>query len=180
MKTTPKAFIALALLVPAAACADADSANNETESGGETASQEVGSDDFHVYSVGGLRLDCPQGFEKLQANAIATDGMELVTETDEQIAYMSGQVSYTLTKEAHFAYPMIIRRDVVVDEMDKLSISMAACGYGTKEASEKTMEGFAMLNERFLLQNKIQLRSGSASNLEISDQDRTPEAEDQE
>lgn len=175
MKTTRKAFITLAILVPAASCADADSSNSGTETAAETTTK----DDFQVYSVGGLRLDCPQGFDKLRAEAIAVEGMEMVTETDEQIAYMSGPISYTLTKEGHFAHPMIVRRDVVVAEPEKLSVSMAACGYGGKEASDKTMERFALLNERFLLQQKIQVKSDTGSSFEVSG-DGAPETEDQE
>lgn len=174
MKTTPKAIIALAILVPTASCADADTSSSATAD--ETAARE----DFQVYSDGSLQLDCPQGFEALQSEAIAIDGMELVTETDEQIAYMSGPVSFALTKEGHFAHPMIVRRDVIVDDPEDLSISMAGCGYGAKEAFDKTMERFTLLNERFLLQQKIQIKDETGSGSEIVDEEEAPESEGQE
>ncbi len=163
MKTNGAALFALAILIPAASCADADTSDaEETEK-----SDAVASEDFHNYSVGGLRLDCPEGFEKLRADALAMDGMELVTETDEQVAYMSGPISFTLTKDVHYAHPMIVRRDVIVGEEDKLSVSMAACGYGSKEDADKVMERFAVLNERFLLQQKIRVQSDVGTNFEI-------------
>ncbi len=177
MKTNGAAFLALAILVPAASCADAEPKNAaETEATGNAAAIE----DFHVYSVGGLRLDCPQGFEQLQADAIAMDGMEMVTETDEQIAYMSEGVSFTMTKDGHYAHPMIIRRDVIVAGQDKISVSMAACGYGSKEDSDNVMERFAVLNERFLLQQKIQIKSDVGANLEIQSEDGAPEPAESE
>ncbi len=168
MKTNGAAILALVILIPAASCADAETDSTTTA---ETSGEAASSDGANVYSVGDLRLDCPQGFEHLQAEAIAMDGMEMVTETDEQIAYMAGPVSFTLTKDTHYAHPMIIRRDIIVGEEDKLSVNMAACGYGSKEESDKVMERFALLNERFLLQQKIQIQSDAGSGFEITEED---------
>ncbi len=156
MKLSNAAFLALATLVPAASCADQKSDDaTDTDEKAEIVAQK----DFHVYSTGDLTLDCPLGFEKLQAEAIAMDGMELVTETPEQVAYMAGPVSFTMTKDDHFAHPMIIRRDVQLDEDEKLSVDMAACGYGSEEDSDRVMERFAFLNEQFLFQQTVQVKS---------------------
>lgn len=161
------AFLAMAAMVPAAACGQKSSETGSDEAAAaETVTTETETvADFHQYSVGGLRLDCTLGFEKLKADAIAMETMELATETDEQIAYVTPDgVSFTMTKEPHYAHPMILRRDVVLGDgekvasgVDEIRIDMAACGYGSKESSDRVMERFAFLNEQFILQQKIRV-----------------------
>ena len=161
------AFLAMAAMVPAAACDKntSDAKTTETAAVENAVSDTEKTADFHQYSTGGLRLDCTLGFEKLTADAIAMEGMEMATETDEQIAYMTPDgVSFTMTKEAHYAHPMILRRDIIIGDgekvangVDEVRIDMAACGYGAKEASDQVMERFALLNEQFILQQKIRI-----------------------
>ncbi len=161
------AILAMAGMIPAAACGQKQTETDTSEPAHtETAADETEhTADFHRYSTGGLRLDCTLGFEKLAADAIAMEGIEMATETDEQIAYMTPDgVSFTMTKEGHFAHPMILRRDVVFGDgelvangVDEVRIDMAACGYGAKEASDRVMERFAALNEQFIFQQKIRI-----------------------
>ena len=171
MNSNFAAFLAMTAMFSATACgqksSDTDTSENAVQetTAPETSSYESESvGDFHRYSTGGLRLDCTVGFEQLKADAIAMENMEMVEETDEQIAYITPEaVSFTMTKEPHPAHPMIVRRDVVVGDGevvasgDEIRIDMAACGFGTKEASDRVMDGFALLNERFMLQQKIRL-----------------------
>ena len=175
------AFFAMAAMVSAPACGKAEMETDSSEhtitepsvvetSGAKSTFAELESietesiDGIHGYSTGDLKLDCVLGFENLTAYAIAMDGMELAAETEEQIAYITPDgVSFTLTKETHYAHPMIIRRDVVLGDGEevaggeKIRIDMAACGYGTKESSDRMMEAFALLNKRYILSQKIRI-----------------------
>ena len=113
----------------------------------------------HAYSDSDLALDCTKSFSDLKLRMLAIDSIKKVTETDTQIAYMSDGISYTLTKNDHYAHPMIVRRDVVFDDDNKVDIKMAGCGYGSREDSDRLMQSFTNLNARYLLQQKVKVRS---------------------
>lgn len=176
MKTTPKAFIAFAMLVPAMACAD-----RESENAAEITDVEKSPIDYiksdgatHEYSISNFILECSMGFKELKANAINMDGMEMITETEDQIAYMSGPISFTFTKEAHAAHPVIMRRDIVFLDEKVESVDMAACGYGSKEEFDEMIEIFDFFNQQYLLQQKFNINPGENSEIRTEPDD-TPE-----
>ena len=138
MKFNGVSYLALAALSLTAACGkEADEAS------------------VYEYSNSDLALDCASGFEQLKNDALTINGMELITETGEQLAYMAGPISYTVTKESHHAHPLIVRRDINPDTGDGVSIQMAACGYGGKEDFDKAVKKFDFLNQQFLFQQNL-------------------------
>ena len=178
MNSNFAAFLAMTAMVSATACGQKSSDTDTSENAGEVIElpdaeaianapdpfETETTADYNRYFNSELSLDCTLGFEQLTADAIAIDGMIMAQETDDQLAYMTPEgVSFTMTKEAHFAHPMIVRRDIIVGEGeavangDDIRIDMAACGYGEKEASDRMMYAFALLNERFMLQEKVRV-----------------------
>lgn len=123
------------------------------------------SNSAHAYSDAGFSIDCASGFETLKKDMLDIEGIEQVTETEMQIAYMAREISYTLTKPSHYAHPMIVRRDIVVGDNDKVDIKMAGCGYNTKENSDRLMQSFTILNQQYLLQQKVKLEGPGGDKL---------------
>jgi|GEM_PF-5120145 len=154
MLTKSNAVIAIAVFAASAACAKSEDA---TETG------------IHEFSGTELTIDCTPGFDQIKADAIAMDGMELISEEHEQIAYMTGPVSITITTEGHPAHPMLVRRDIVPAEEEGVTIAMAACGYGEKEAFDNAIARYDVLNQRYELQQKFTVKTGDGVKLQVRD-----------
>lgn len=150
MKFNSVSYLALSTLILATACA-----------------KEGDKVTVHEYSDSELTLDCASGFEQLKNNVLALDGMELITETGEQLAYMAGPVSFTVTKESHHAHPLIVRRDIIPDTGDGVSIQMAACGYGPKEDFDKAVKKFDFLNQQFMFQENLSITMSNTDSVKM-------------
>lgn len=106
---------------------------------------------------------CDVGFATLRENLLGLDGMELVTESDSQEAYMKGAVSFTLTKSGHEAHPVIVRREIVPQDDGGAQIDMSACGYENRAGTEALLSKFAALNKQYELRSKFALGQAQAT-----------------
>ena len=146
MRFIGKTVLPLTAMTLVAACSDSEPDAQSTQ---------------FSYANSDFELECDKGFLALTADALAIEGMDLVTETQEQRAYMAGGVSYTITKEGHAAHPAIVRRDVVVKGPEDISIAMAVCGYGSQQAAEALVQRMDILNEQYLLRLKITVKDAT-------------------
>ncbi|MEM8770342.1 MAG: hypothetical protein AAGD92_01720 [Pseudomonadota bacterium] len=120
----------------------------------------------HFYEDDDLQLDCTLGFDNLKTSALEIEGIELLSQNETQVAYGVNPISFTITKEGHPAHPMILRRDILVDDDDKVDVKMAACGYGSKEDADKVVKKFRVMNEQFLLKYKLRLKDETKKDVE--------------
>ncbi len=88
-------------------------------------------------------FECGRGFSELSLCIINRESVEWLKNAGPQfVAINDGQSVYTLTREEHPAYPMIVRREVVTVDDGSVSVRTTACGYGDRGASDQLIEDY--------------------------------------
>ncbi|GJL92726.1 hypothetical protein [Hyphococcus sp.] len=95
------------------------------------------------------KLNCKLGFDALRENVRVIPDIEVMNAGEEFEAYSTGLIIYSLTRDGHYAHPMIFKRELYRDGK-AIKLQMSSCGYNTKTNSDRLVKEFEELNRELI------------------------------